>query len=261
MSAIPSGSNPPPYGADTSLYIFLENSGGQLRPDHPFYQLVEETRQGFLCSGDTLEYMANSTFVDNPTSKSQLTRVDEIRDLLRHNFPVIVGSKSAAIGGGLLHGSPNIAEKVPRQHIYLDQNMIDQWASKASSDGRRLLIKFFLKVVLLRELTIASWLTCGTQKSDAVPGDDRCGTPFTQPTDVFVSGCGHLFIVFRSAKRRELWSVLFLNDEGGYLEVPKIDTPILRKLASGDWSVFQRDVITSMGPYLEDMPSYLKLTP
>jgi hypothetical protein len=75
-------------------------------------------------------------------------------------------------------------------------------------------------------------------------------------------------MVFQNAKRRDLWSVLFLNDEGGYLEVPgkkgdwvsvyssvnpplyvAFDTPILRKLASGDWSVFQRDVITSMGPY------------
>ncbi|KAG1767341.1 hypothetical protein EV702DRAFT_1282613 [Suillus placidus] len=218
MTANPSASNPPPYGADTSLYIFLENARGQLLPEHPFYQLVEETRQIFLCSGDTLEYMANSTFVDNPESQSRLARVDEIRGLLRYNCPVIVGSKLAAIGGGLPHGSPNIAEKVTgREHIYLDQDM---WASKRGPDDRRLLLRFLLKVILLREFTIASWLRYGTQKSDAVHGNERSSTPFTQPTDVFVSGCGHLFIVYRSAKRRDIWSVLFLNDEGGYLEVP-----------------------------------------
>ncbi|KAG1857698.1 hypothetical protein DFJ58DRAFT_913422 [Suillus subalutaceus] len=228
MTANSSTNNPPPYSADTSLCIFLDNGGGQLLPDHPFYQLVDETRQGFLSSGDTLEYMANSTFVDNPTSQSQLARVDEIRGLLRYNCPVIVSSKSAAIGGGLPHDGPNIIEKVAgRKHIYLDQDMIDH------------LLKFLLKLILLRELTIASWLTYGIQKSDAVRGNERSSTPFTQPTDVFVSG----------AKCRDLWSVLFLNDEGGYLEVPAFDTPILRKLASGDWSVFQRDVITSMGPY------------
>jgi hypothetical protein len=137
MTAKSSASNPPPYGADTSLYIFLENSEGKLLPEHPFYQFVEETRQGFLSSGDTLEYMANSTFSDNPTSQSQLARVDEIRGLLRYDFPVIVGSKSAAIGGGLPPGSPNIAEKVAgREHIYLEQDMIDQ--CKKGSDGRRL---------------------------------------------------------------------------------------------------------------------------
>jgi hypothetical protein len=125
-----------------------------------------------------------------------------------------------------------------------------------------------LKVILLRELTIAPRLTYGIQKSDVVCGNKRSSTPFTQPTDVFVSGCGHLFIVFPNAKRQDPWSVLSLNDEGGYLKVPgkkgdwvsvypsvdpalyvAVDTPILRKLASGDWSVFQRDVITSMGPY------------
>ncbi|KAG2081185.1 hypothetical protein BD769DRAFT_1647408, partial [Suillus cothurnatus] len=182
------------------------------------------------------------------TSQLQLARVDEIRGLLRYDFPVIVGSKSAAIGGGLPPGSPNIAEKVAgREHIYLEQDMIDQ--CKKGSDGRRLLLKFLLKLILLRELTIASWLTYGIHKSDAFRGNERSSTPFTEPTDVFVSGCGHLFMVFQNAKRRDLWSVLFLNDEGGYLEVPAFDTPILRKLASGDWSVFQRDVITSMGPY------------
>ncbi|KAG2040990.1 hypothetical protein BDR03DRAFT_947874 [Suillus americanus] len=194
--------------------------------------------------------MADSTFVGNPTSQSLLARVDEIRGLLCYNCPVIVGSKSAAIGGGLPHDSPNIAEKVAgREHIYLDQDMIDQYAGKKGSDDRRLLLKFLLKVILLHELTIASWLTYGIQKSNAVRGNEGSSTPFTQPTDVFVSGCGHLFIVYRSAKHRDLWSVLFLNDEGGYLELPAFDTPILRKLASGDWSVFQRDVITSMGPY------------
>lgn len=139
MTANQSASNPPPYSADTSLYIFLDDGGGQLFPDHPFYQLVEETRQGFLCSGDTLEYMANSTFVDNPVLQSQLVRVDEIRSLLRYNCPVIVGSKSAVIGGGLPHGCPNMAEKVTgRKHIYLNQDTIDQWESKKSSDDSRL---------------------------------------------------------------------------------------------------------------------------
>jgi len=137
MTVNSSASNPPPYGADTSLYIFLENSEGKLLPEHPFYQFVEETRQGFLASGDTLEYMANSTFSDSPTSQSRLARVDGIRGLLRYDFPVIVGSKSAAIGGGLPPGSPNIAEKVAgREHIYLEQDMIDQ--CKKGSDGRRL---------------------------------------------------------------------------------------------------------------------------
>ncbi|KAG1873789.1 hypothetical protein F4604DRAFT_1681007 [Suillus subluteus] len=188
------------------------------------HQLVDKTRQGFLSSGDTLEYMANSTFVDNPTSQSQLARVDEIWGLLQYNCPVIVGSKSAASGGVLPHDSPNIIEKV---------------AGKKGSDDRWLLLEFLLKLILLRELTIASWLTYGIQKSDTIRGNERSSTPFTQPTDVFVSGCGHLFMVFQSAKCRDLWSVLFLNDEGGYLEVP----------ALGDWSVFQQDVITSMGPY------------
>ncbi|KAG1855482.1 hypothetical protein C8R48DRAFT_776369 [Suillus tomentosus] len=137
MTANSSVCNPPPYSADTSLYVFLENSGGCLLPNHQFYQLVDETRRGFLHDNDILEYMANSTFVDNPTPESQLTRMDEIRDLLRNNCPVIVGSKSAAIGGGLLHNGPGVAEKVAdREHIYLDQDLINQWLSKKSPDGR-----------------------------------------------------------------------------------------------------------------------------
>ncbi|KAG1855436.1 hypothetical protein C8R48DRAFT_309524 [Suillus tomentosus] len=250
MTANSSVCNPPPYSADTSLYVFLENSEGRLLPNHRFYQLVDETRRGFLHDNDILEYMANSTFADNPTPESQLTRMDEIRDLVRNNCPVIVGSKSAAIGGGLLHDGPNVAEKVAgREHIYLDQDLINQWLSKKSPNGRWLLLTFLLKVILLREFTIISWLTYGIRKSDSIHGNGRCSTPFTQPTDFFVSGCGHLFIIFKSAKDRKVRSILFLNDEGGYLEVPAVNTSVLRRLAAGDWSVFQRDVITSMGPY------------
>ncbi|KAG2116625.1 uncharacterized protein F5147DRAFT_649087 [Suillus discolor] len=188
--------------------------------------------------------MARSTFIDNPTPESQLTRMDEIRDLLQNNL------NQQPLVAALPHDGPNDAEKVVgREHIYLDQDLINQWLSKKSSDGHWLLLTFLLKVILLREFTIASWLTYGIKKSDTIHGNGRCSTPFTQPTDVFVSGCGHLFKIFKSAKDRKLWSIVFLNDEGGYLEVPAVNSLVLRKLAAGDWSVFQRDVITSMGPY------------
>ena len=125
---------PPYYSVDTSLYVFLDSGAGPLRSDHPLYQLIEETRQGFLCSSDILEYMARSTFVDKPTPQSQLARVGAIQDLLRYKCPVVVGSKSAAIGGGLRHDSPNIADKVAgREHIYLDQYMIDCWIKPMTS--------------------------------------------------------------------------------------------------------------------------------
>ncbi|KAG2061560.1 hypothetical protein BDR06DRAFT_947036 [Suillus hirtellus] len=76
------------------------------------------------------------------------------------------------------------------------------------------LLTFLLKVILLREFTITSWLTYGIRKSDSIHGNGRSGTPFTQPTDFFVSGCGHPFLIFKSAKDRKMRSILFLNDEG-----------------------------------------------
>jgi len=129
-------SNPPPYCAEATLHISLHDGGEQLCPDHPFYQLVEETRQGFLSSNDILEYIATSTFVENErTPQSQVVRVGEIQNLLRYNFPVVVGTIHAAIGGGLPHDTSlevQVAKADSMEHtIYLDQFMIDAWLKKS----------------------------------------------------------------------------------------------------------------------------------
>jgi len=130
------------------------------------------------------------------------------------------------------------------------------------------LLSFLIKLILLREFTITAWSIYGGKKSDKV-SEIRDSTPFSSPPDVWVSECGHVFGCYRRGKGRDLQSVVFLNDEGGYIDIPgkkrfvcvhlaahrsflcaAIDTPVLRRLAAGDWSsVFQIDVITSIGPY------------
>ena len=130
-------SNPPPYCAETTLHISLHDGGEQLYPDHSFYQLVEETRRGFLSSNNILEYIATSTLVENElTPQSKLVRVGEIRNFLQYNFPVVVGTIHAAIGGGLPHDA-SLEVQVSMEHtIYLDQFMIDAWLKKSSSTDR-----------------------------------------------------------------------------------------------------------------------------
>ncbi|OAX32252.1 hypothetical protein K503DRAFT_870248 [Rhizopogon vinicolor AM-OR11-026] len=245
MTSPASTSNPPPYGSDTSMCLFL-NDKGRLPQDDAFYKLVEEARQGFLASNDIMQYMAQSTFMDDPTPEAQQEREDDIRDFLRYNCPVVVGCKPApsrsGADGGHSHDSLYRAEKVSgKEHAYLNQDMIDRWAEKRCPPGRRHLLTFLLKLILLREFTSAAW-SLFSKKSTS-------GTPFSPEPDVWVSECGHAFVSYRRGKSRDPQSIVFINDEGGYIDIPAIDTPVLRRLASGDWSVFQRDVITSMGPY------------
>lgn len=137
-----SSNNPPPYGTDTSISIFPHDGKGQVFSDDPFYKLVEETRQLFLSNSNILQYMARSTFVGEPTTELQLARESDTRDFLQYNCPVVVGRKlpaTSSTGGGHIHDSPNIAEKVMgREHVYIDQDMIDCWAGKKCPNGRRL---------------------------------------------------------------------------------------------------------------------------
>jgi hypothetical protein len=61
--------------------------------------------------------------------------VGEIQNLLRYNFPVVVGTIHAAIGGGLPHDASlevQVAKADSMEHaIYLDQFMIDAWLKKS----------------------------------------------------------------------------------------------------------------------------------
>jgi hypothetical protein len=140
MTSSTSTSNPPPYCADTSIPIFLHNGTAQLLQDNPFYKFVEEARQGFISSSDILQYMARSTFVDDPTPALQLARECDIRDFLRYSCPVLVGRKPASTtDGGHSYEKLSSDEKVMgRAHVYLDQDMVDRWAEKKCPQGRRL---------------------------------------------------------------------------------------------------------------------------
>jgi len=93
------------------------------------------------------------------------------------------------------------------------------------------ILNFFFKLILLREFTISAWSTYGTHFDHR---DVRSSTPFVQPPDVFVSGCGHLSMVYCTLARRDmlstywkytnLWALVFVNDEGGYIEIPCKET-------------------------------------
>lgn len=82
------------------------------------------------------------------------------------------------------------------------------------------LLSFLFKLILLREFTIAAWSIYGTDKRASGSGDVRSSTPFSPHPDVWVSGCGHVFVSYRRGKSRDPQSVVFLNDEGGYIDIP-----------------------------------------
>jgi len=134
--------NPPPYGTDSSLTIFLHDT--RALQGNPFYKLVEEARKTFLDSSNIVEYMARSTFVDEPTPEAQQAREKDIRDFLQYRCPVIIGKKSAetstAAGSstGTAKSSASPEKEMSGECVYLDQDMIDSWAAKKCPEGRRL---------------------------------------------------------------------------------------------------------------------------
>jgi hypothetical protein len=89
------------------------------------------------------------------------------------------------------------------------------------------LLSFLFKLILLHEFTIAAWSIYGYGEKKPASGseDVRSSTPFAphQP-DVWVSQCGHVFVSYRRGKSRDPQSVVFLNDEGGYIDIPRKET-------------------------------------
>jgi hypothetical protein len=119
------------------LCVFLDSlDQGRLPLDHPFYRLVDKTRQHIIESPLVLGYMAKVTLQNEPRHDEVVEkgRIQEIIQYLQTNHPTVSGSDSPSMNLTLVDtraysgcGNGRKSRKFARKHVYIQKSLVNTW--------------------------------------------------------------------------------------------------------------------------------------
>jgi hypothetical protein len=119
------------------LCVFLDSlDQGRLPLNHPFYRLVDETRQHIIESPLVLGYIAKVT-LQNELRHDEVVekrRIQEIIQYLQINHPTVSSSDSPSMNFILVDtraysgcSKGRKSRKLARKHVYIQKSLVNNW--------------------------------------------------------------------------------------------------------------------------------------